>query len=453
MSKTQHPDLYPFAAYLALRFNVGRVTSIGLVSQDQWKYDTQRVRLETVPPFNARRARKTPVPVQTLRDSVLVLDDISEDHLRLVLPRLRNWLDDVPAAVITHSGAHTPESFNQWLTHEGLRVDFTGYTASGSYRAKTSVIAMLANNHIPAASSAPADYRVIALMSAYNEGDIIETTLQHLIRNGVDIYLIDNWSTDDTAEIARRYLGQGVIEVEFYPRDAALPYFDLRGLMARVEALAAELEADWLINYDVDELREPPWPDMSIRDALYHIAQRGFNCVDHTVIDFRPVDNGFVPGEDFGGYFRHYEWTNRPGYFTQLKAWRPTGEKVTLAETGGHRAEFNGRRIFPYKFLTRHYTFRSQAHGEQKVQEKIARAHPDERERLERKFAEIQAAPVFVWDRDAIKYFDPTTFYQHYLVERLSGVGLLRRSGVQWQTKIPLPLQRLLRSLRRLIGR
>jgi glycosyltransferase involved in cell wall biosynthesis/SAM-dependent methyltransferase len=41
-------------------------------------------------------------------------------------------------------------------------------------------------------------FRIIAIMSTYNEGDIIASVLGHLIEHGIDVYLIDNQSTDDT---------------------------------------------------------------------------------------------------------------------------------------------------------------------------------------------------------------------------------------------------------------
>ncbi len=39
-------------------------------------------------------------------------------------------------------------------------------------------------------------------MDVYNEEDVIASTLEHLIGQGVGVILVDNWSTDRTIEIA-----------------------------------------------------------------------------------------------------------------------------------------------------------------------------------------------------------------------------------------------------------
>ena len=47
---------------------------------------------------------------------------------------------------------------------------------------------------------------MIALISSYNEGDVIARVIEHLVENGVNVYLLDNRSTDDTVEQASRCL-------------------------------------------------------------------------------------------------------------------------------------------------------------------------------------------------------------------------------------------------------
>ena len=39
-------------------------------------------------------------------------------------------------------------------------------------------------------------FRIVAIISAFNEGDIISQVIRHLVENGVNVYLIDNRSTD-----------------------------------------------------------------------------------------------------------------------------------------------------------------------------------------------------------------------------------------------------------------
>jgi Glycosyl transferase family 2 len=219
-------------------------------------------------------------------------------------------------------------------------------------------------------ASASAGFRVVALMSAYNEGDIISPVLSHLIENGVEVYFLDNHSTDDTVEQASRWLGRGVIRIETFPAEAAAsaepPPFDWGAILRRKEELANELEADWFIHYDADEIRESPWPGVSLADAIEWVDRLGYNCIDFRVVNFPPTDDGFRRGLDPRTYFRYWE---PPGEFdeVQIKAWKKGAAAISLAPFGGHQVKFRDRRVFPIRFLLRHYPIRSQEHGERKV--------------------------------------------------------------------------------------
>ncbi len=97
------------------------------------------------------------------------------------------------------------------------------------------------------------------------------------------------------------------------------------------------------------------------------VDHEGFNCIDHTVVTFHPVDNGYISGTDFESYFNHYEFSNHSGHFIEINGWKKLGRAISLAESGGHEIRFNGRRVYPYRFLLKHYPVRSQAHGEKKI--------------------------------------------------------------------------------------
>lgn len=214
-------------------------------------------------------------------------------------------------------------------------------------------------------------FRIVAILSAYNEEDIIGPVLAHLFENGIDVYFLDNHSTDGTVEEAKRWLGRGLIRIEQFPTDSSgaegdrLP-FDWGAILRRKEELANELAADWFIHHDADEIRESPWPGVSLRDAIRWVDRLGFNCIDFRVVNFPPIDNGFHRGTDPRTYFRYWQ---APGEFdeVQIKAWKKGAAAISLAPFGGHEVRFRDRRVFPIRFLLRHYPIRSQQHGERKV--------------------------------------------------------------------------------------
>lgn len=85
-------------------------------------------------------------------------------------------------------------------------------------------------------------------------------------------------------------------------------------------------------------------------------------------------------------------------------------------------------RCNPYKFLLKHYPIRSQAHGEKKIfLERKSRWHPDERRKgWHSQYDEIREGYNFLRQPDKLILFD-TDFYKKYLVERLSGIGIVER--------------------------
>ena len=144
--------------------------------------------------------------------------------------------------------------------------------------------------------------------------------------------------------------------------------------------LSGQIDADWFIHHDVDEIRSTPWLNMNLHDGICKVDHMGFNAIDHTAIVFHPVDNLFMPVSNFEDHFKYYEFGRRPGHFSQVKAWKNMGISVDLAQSGGHQVCFEGRLIFPYKFLLKHYPIRSQAHGEKKIfHDRQPRWHPHER--------------------------------------------------------------------------
>jgi len=155
-------------------------------------------------------------------------------------------------------------------------------------------------------------FRVIALMSSFNEEDIISQVIGHLVRNGVEVYLIDNRSTDQTVQEASQWLGRGLIAIEEFPKnshnsDGSYDGYDWAGILHRKEELTGEIRADWFIHHDADEIRECPWPGLTLKEAIRWVDTLGYNCVDSRVFDFPPIDDGFKLGDDPRTYFAHYE--------------------------------------------------------------------------------------------------------------------------------------------------
>jgi hypothetical protein len=212
-------------------------------------------------------------------------------------------------------------------------------------------------------------FRVLAIISTYNEGDVIEPVLEHLASNGINSYLIDNWSTDDTVERALRWRDRGLLGAERFPPDPPEDQaagFVWGDILKRKLDVSREIEANWYLHHDADEIRESPWPGQNLLEALRLVGELGYNAVGFRLFTFPPVDDGFETGCDPKTYFTRYE-EDVPEYDrTQIKCWKAGTSEVVLAD-GGHEARFDGRSVFPIEFILRHYPIRGQSHGLRKV--------------------------------------------------------------------------------------
>ncbi|HEY4639853.1 MAG TPA: glycosyltransferase [Thermoanaerobaculia bacterium] len=200
--------------------------------------------------------------------------------------------------------------------------------------------------------------RVLAIIAAYNEERFIGTCLEHLFANGVEAYLCDNESTDRTVEIAKSYLGRGLRGIETLPRDGTYRW---QPILARKEELARELSADWFLNIDPDEIPQSSRPGQTLTEALAAADAAGYNAVEFDELAF--VATRESPDHDHPDFRRTMRWYYpfAPRPLHRVIAWK-SNRSVDLVSTGGHQAQFPGRRISPQRLFLRHYLILSHEH-------------------------------------------------------------------------------------------
>ena len=354
----------------------------------------------------------------------------------LVLTGPSDSLADLAGAIreapLTIVATTAPEAVLAHLAAASVQPSFVGRTRATEEDDERTAGLIIVDRSIAGGGAAPGGFSVVAIMTAYNEEDILEPAIAKLVADGVGVYVIDNWSSDRTYAIAEQFRGRGLVGLERFP-DSPTDRFALRSLLGRVSAVAAGLDADWCIHHDADERRCGPWSGVGLRDALWRVDQSGFSAVDHTVLNFRPIDNGFLPGGDFEAYFRHFEFGRTSDLRLQVKAWKNSG-RVDLSSRAGHEARFPGRRVFPYKFELKHYPIRSQAHGEQKIfRDRIPRWDPRER-RLAWHVQYDDVLPQQSFLRDSSDLIEDcgAETRSRLMAEMLAGAGLADYSYPAW---------------------
>lgn len=209
--------------------------------------------------------------------------------------------------------------------------------------------------------------RIVALLAAYNERRFIVPCLEHYIRHGVAVYLIDNESTDETVALAEAYLGRGLIAIESIPRSGL---YSWQGILARKAQLAASLDADWFLHADPDEVRLPPQPDQTLAQAIEDADRQGYTAINFTEFTFVPTRQS--PDHDHPAFTETMRWyyPYEPSFPNQLKAWKKQADPVDLTSTAGHRVSFPDLRMAPVSFPMRHYLFLSVPHAVRKYVER-----------------------------------------------------------------------------------
>ncbi|MCI9882918.1 MULTISPECIES: glycosyltransferase [Methylobacterium] len=254
-------------------------------------------------------------------------------------------------------------------------------------------------------------HRPLAIITTFNDADCIRSILLANIREGLSVWLIDNWSTDGTWEIIQSLLQDSHLSTyiegtERYPTTGASQHYDWSGMLGRKEKIAENFVGRWILHQDSDEITVSPVANITCAECLFRIEDRGFNTVNMRMFDFRPVDSG-EPGDDIEVSFPYFEFSKNVSYGLQIKAWiQPTGQ-VDLKSHGGHRVEFKDSNVFPLRLPRKHYSIRSVAHGRRKV---FAERKPRfERERLEKGWHTHYDQEIS--DKDFIK--DKSTLYNY----------------------------------------
>lgn len=212
--------------------------------------------------------------------------------------------------------------------------------------------------------------RIVALLTVRNEELYLQRCLQHLQQQNIDVCLIDNGSTDRTLAIAERFLSHGVFRIDHISFNGI---FEWERILRHKSRLAQEIDADWFIHHDADEIREAPARFRNLHEGITHVDHAGYNAINLDEFVFVPMnEQESFEGKDFVHEMKEYYYFH-PKDLHQVKIWKKTDKEVDLASSGGHSAEFENRHIFPENFILRHYIFLSKRHAVKKyTQRKFA---------------------------------------------------------------------------------
>jgi 2-polyprenyl-3-methyl-5-hydroxy-6-metoxy-1,4-benzoquinol methylase len=466
----QQPDVYPLAAAIGRRNGATRIIDVGCGQAGKLLRladDFELIGIDFGENIDTCRALhpehrwiewdlelRQPLPLDdTLADGTIVVCADVIEHLsdpRPLMTGLRQLVDQGATLVLStpeRDRAHgtndlgppaNPHHVREWTATEfenlllaaHLPASFLGLTVNNSHDLqKNTSLAIVEPPTQRGLSPPPSTFRVQAVVHSFNERDVIVPIIGRLLRQEIEVILLDNWSTDGTVDVVRSAFGETALRVERFPERGPSGTWEWGAQLAYAETLLRARPGGWAIHHDADEIREPPWQNCDLRTGLWNVERRGYNAVDHTVVDFRPLGDSWREGADPSDAFEWFEFGQHRAHLLQVKAWRNDGQAVGLPESAGHMATaFEGARVFPYKFLLRHYSLRSPEHARRKVfaERRNRVAQGEHASGWHTHYDDFSDDTSFLWPQAGLHRFEPGIFPAQFFVERLSGVGIHR---------------------------
>jgi hypothetical protein len=201
---------------------------------------------------------------------------------------------------------------------------------------------------------------ICAVIAVRNEFPYLRLLLPLLAKQGIEVAIIDNQSTDGSQRLYADYWGSPVILVESLPYSG---YFSLSKQLEAKLSLIDRLPHDWIVHHDADEILEHYQPGLGLREAIEEAEAAGCNTLNFDEFVFLPE-----PGSDYSGRDYYTELLRYYFYEPQKnrlnRAWKRVANRLDIA-SGGHRLQ-DGASIFPVNHVLRHYIVLSASHAQQK---------------------------------------------------------------------------------------
>lgn len=459
------PDVYSFAEALARRLDASRIVDLGCgngtrISTLNGPFRTVGVdiaknieqarvsypdRLWLEQDLEGRLESLAPV----VPGSLLICSDVIE-HLRnplglltfvqRVLPsvyglvistpdrdRARGSGDQGPPANPAHTMEWTLPEFHSLLSSQGLAPITHGFTRNFSEAETRNTQVAFVPGGMSRLAAPRLAVRAIAFVPCFNEADIVSVTVSRLLTQGIDVHIIDNWSSDGSWEMLIDEFGpESRVTLERFP-EAQGPDFDWVGILDRIDHLAAQAPHQWILHVDADEQVDALSADLSLLDVLSIADSAGYDVIDFTLIDFRPEAHERGPQASDShvvGIPTRWQFANRPGARTLERAWKNRRSPVRISDSGGHALGVP-KRVFPLNQILRHYPLRSPEQARRKIfRERLPRAAREKSQRgWHAQYDQYPADAAFVWSGAYLRDWDWHTTTE-WVVEFSTRVGI-----------------------------
>jgi hypothetical protein len=193
--------------------------------------------------------------------------------------------------------------------------------------------------------------KALGVLLCYNDGDILEDTIKHLLDNNHDLVVWDHGSTDNTATILDQYKDQ-FVEYKKVPR--AFDFYKLYPEMSKnlIENFVGQY--DWISWPDQDEILEGPSRKKTYYEYITKVYRSGYDWIEFRNFNYWFTEKDEITIKSPVARVKHYSLF--PDVSPRIRSWRA---EVTNERVFNHNP-LPGKK-YPVLFNLRHYPMRSLA--------------------------------------------------------------------------------------------
>lgn len=234
---------------------------------------------------------------------------------------------------------------------------------------------------------APTRLKILAIMPVRNEDDIVYWAVKRLTDQGIDVLMLDNYSTDASAADA----ANAGATIKAFGKPERFSEHEMNDAILRE---ARNSDADWIITHAADEIYCSPVAGESYRAFIERTDAAGFNCINHQSQQYSPVDESFKRG-DLEPHFKHWVTEESLGFFGFRQERTFVRRPDLRTDTCLHTITFEGKTVSPEEGIRKHYPIRSTTQGLRKLfTERYGRSVDNTFVQYRRYLTD----PTFIWD-------------------------------------------------------
>src|SRR3990172_11103376 len=106
--------------------------------------------------------------------------------------------------------------------------------------------------------------KIVGMLPSFNDEDIIQEVIEHLLSQGINLVVLDNGSTDKTYEICKKFVGKGVLQLNQYRSN----FYDWSTILRILYDMALRESPDWVLRSDSDEFFESGMKNITLKQAI-----------------------------------------------------------------------------------------------------------------------------------------------------------------------------------------